>query len=153
MADDENSASSLSWRSWPLLAYPGRTALALGVAAAAGVAVYYLWQSPGLAVVGVLALLASLHGHLLPRRYSLDDDGISISILGINARKRWDHFHSYYADRLGVMLSTFSYASRLDPFRGANLRFAGGSRDDIIAFVSARLPQAEKKAGRRRAER
>jgi hypothetical protein len=150
MADDDNV---LSWRSWPLAAYPGRTAAALGVTAAAGAAIFFLWQSPGLAAIGVLALLASLHGHLLPRRYVLDDDGVSISVLGITGRKSWDHYHSYYADRLGVMLSTFTYPSRLDPFRGANLRFAGGDRDAIIAFVSARLPRAEKRGRRGKAER
>lgn len=150
MADDDNA---LSWRSWPLVAYPGRTAAALGVTAAAGAAIFFLWESPGLATIGVLALLLSLHGHLLPRRYRLDDDGVSISVLGITGRKGWDHFHSYYADRLGVMLSTFTYPSRLDPFRGANLRFAGGDRDAIIAFVSARLPRAEKRVRRRKAER
>jgi len=149
MADDDNV---LSWRSWPLVAYPGRTAVALGATAAAGAAIIFLWRSPGLAAIGVLALLASLHGHLLPRRYVLDDDGVSISVLGITGRKAWDHYHSYYADRLGVMLSTFTYPSRLDPFRGANLRFAGGDRDAIIAFVSARLARAEKRPRRRKAE-
>lgn len=148
----EETDNALIWRSWPLAAYPWRTALALGVAAAAGAAVYFLWQSPPLALIGVVALLASLHGHLLPRRYRLDEEGVTVSVIGINTRKSWDHYHSYYADKLGVMLSTFTYASRLDPFRGTNLRFAGGNRDDVIAFVSARLPRAEKKAGRRTAE-
>lgn len=151
--ESADTPSSLSWRSWPLAAYPGRTALALGVAAAAGAAICYLWDNPALAAVGVFALLASLHGHLLPRDYRLDDDGVSVSVLGIKTRRDWDRFHSYYADRLGVMLSTFSYPSRLDPFRGTNLRFAGGDRDAIVAFVAARLPRAEKKAGRGRAER
>jgi hypothetical protein len=149
MAEGDNA---LSWRSWPLAAYPGRTAIALGATAAAGAAIFFLWQSPGLAAIGVLVLLVSLHGHLLPRRYRLDEEGVTVSVIGINTRKSWDHFHSYYADRLGVMLSTFTYPSRLDPFRGANLRFAGGDRDAIIAFVSARLPRAEKRGRRGKAE-
>jgi len=149
MAARKKSPPSLSWRAWPLAEYPARSALAAFAVAAAAAAIYFLGRSAVLAAVGALALLLSLHGHLLPRHYRLDDDGVSVSAIGIKKRRRWDYFHSYYADRLGVMLSTFSYPSRLDSFRGVNLRFAAGDRDRVVAFVAARLPAAERK--RRRA--
>lgn len=124
--------------------------VALAALGATAAAIYFVWQNPLLAVVGALVLLASLHGHFLPRRYELDEEGVTVSVMGWNKRRRWDHFHSYYADRLGVMLTTFSYPSRLDSFRGVNLRFGRANREDIITFVAAKLPRAEKKRGRGR---
>jgi len=150
MPNPKTSPRPLSWRSVPLLEYPGRSVLALAAVGATAAAIYFLWQSPLLAVVGALVLLASLHGHFLPRRYELDDEGVTVLVMGWNKRRPWDHFHSYYADRFGVMLTTFSYPSRLDSFRGVNLRFGRANRDDVITFVAAKLPRAEKKRGRGR---
>lgn len=139
---------SLSWRAWPLVECPARSALAAVTVAGTAAAIYFIWESALFAALGAVVLTLSLHGHLLPRRYRLDDDGASVSAIGIKKRRPWDYFHSYYADRLGVMLSTFTYASRLDSFRGVNLRFARGNRDDVVAFVAARLPAAEKRRRR-----
>jgi hypothetical protein len=148
MTGRKETPPSLSWRAWPLVEYPGRTALAAVMVAAAGAAIYFLWDNALFAVLGAVVLVISLHGHVLPRRFRLDDDGVFVSVIGIKKQRPWDYFHSYYADRLGVMLSTFTYPSRLDSFRGANLRFARGNRDDVVAFVAARLPAAEKRRRR-----
>jgi len=127
MTEPEKSSPGLRWRAWPLIEYPGRSALAVATVVAATAAIYFLWHSPLLAVIGAVALLLSLHGHFLPRYYRLDDDGVFTSVIGLKKTRDWDFFHSYYADRLGVMLSTFSYPSRLDSFRGVNLRFSGAT--------------------------
>jgi hypothetical protein len=145
MAAAKTPPRPLSWRSVPSLEYPGRSVVALAALGATAAAIYFLWQSPVLAVVGAVVLLASLHGHFLPRRYELDDEGVTVSVMWWNKRRPWDHFHAYYADRFGVMLTTFSYPSRLDTFRGVNLRFGRANRDDVITFVAAKLPRAEKK--------
>ena len=148
MTKGKDTPPSLSWRAWPLAEYPGRTAVAALTVTAAAAAIYFLWENPAFAALGAAVLILSLHGHVLPRRYVLDDDGVFVSVIGIKKRRPWDYFHSYYADRLGVMLSTFAYPSRLDSFRGTNLRFAHGNRDEVVAFVAARLPAAEKRSRR-----
>lgn len=145
MEEVRNEAAPLRWRAWPLVEYPGRTALAVATVAAAAAAIYFLWHAAWLAAVGAVALLLSLQGHLLPRRYELDAEGVTVTVLGLRKHRPWDHFHSYYADRLGVMLSTFTYPSRLDSFRGMNLRFGRGNREAVSAFVAAQLPRAEKR--------
>lgn len=149
MTRRKETPPSLSWRAWPLLEYPGRSALAAVAVAGTAAAIYFMWDSALFAVLGAVVLALSLHGHILPRRYRLDDDGVFVSVIGIKKRRPWDYFHSYYADRLGVMLSTFTYPSRLDSFRGVNLRFARDNRDDVVAFVATRLPAAEKRRRRR----
>lgn len=148
MTARQKTPPSLSWRAWPLVECPGRSALAAVMVAGTAAAIYFVWDSALFAVLGAVVLALSLHGHLLPRRYRLDDDGVSVSAIRFKKRRPWDYFHSYYADRLGVMLSTFTYPSRLDSFRGVNLRFARGNRDDVVAFVAARLPAAEKRRRR-----
>jgi hypothetical protein len=148
MTDRKEIPPSLSWRAWPLVEYPARTTLAAVAVAGTAAGIYFIWDSALFAVLGAVVLALSLHGHLLPRHHRLDDDGVLVSVIGIKKRRPWDYFHSYYADRLGVMLSTFTYPSRLDSFRGANLRFARGNRDDVVAFVAARLPAAEKRRRR-----
>ena len=148
MTARKKTPPSLSWRAWPLVEYPARSALAAVMVAGTAAAIYFVWDSALFAVLGAVVLALSLHGHLLPRRYRLDDDGVSVSAIRIKKHRPWDYFHSYYADRLGVMLSTFTYPSRLDSFRGVNLRFARGNRDDVVAFVAARLPAAEKRRRR-----
>ncbi len=139
----EDAEETLEWRAWPLVLYPGRTALAVLLVVAATAIIYYLLRHVGLAAIFCLVLATSLHGHFLPRRYRLDDDGATVWTLGMKRSRPWDYFHSYYADRLGAMLSTFSYPSRLDTFRGVNLRFAR-NRAEVVAFVDAYLPPAEK---------
>ncbi len=148
MTPRKKTPPSLSWRAWPLVEYPGRSALAGVAVVGAAAAIYFVWDSALFAVLGAVVLALSLHGHLLPRRYRLDDDGVSVSVMGIKKSRPWDYFHSYYADRLGAMLSTFTYPSRLDSFRGMNLRFARGNREAVVAFVGARLPRAEKRQRR-----
>lgn len=145
MIEPKTPGPSLSWRAWPLVEYPGRSAVAAAAIIGAAAAIYLVWNSAVFAALGAALLALSLHGHLLPRRYRLDDDGVFVSVIGLKKNRPWEYFHSYYADRLGVMLSTFGYPSRLDSFRGVNLRFAGGNRDAVVAFVAARLPRAEKK--------
>jgi len=144
MAPRKKAPETLEWRAWPLVQYPVRSALGLALAAAAVATIYVLLRHVGLTVIFGAALLTSLHGHLLPRRYRLDDEGATVKVLGMKRTRPWDYFHSYYDDRLGVMLSTFAYPSRLDTFRGVNLRFAPDNRERVVAFAAARLPRAFK---------
>ncbi len=148
--DDAGGGSALEWRAWPLAQYPGRTAAAVVVVAAAGAAVAWVAQNVAFGVVGALILLFSLQAHFLPRRYRLDDAGVTVDAAGWKRTRPWDYFHSYYDDKLGIMLSTFSYPSRLDSFRGLNLRYGAARRDEVLAFVAARLPRAEKETRRPR---
>jgi len=145
MTAEAANGASLEWRAWPLVQYPGRTAAAFAAVLLAGAVVAWMAENAALGVIGALVLLGSLQGHFLPRRYRLDEEGATATVLGWSKRRPWDYFHSYYADRLGVMLSTFAYASRMDSFRGFNLRFAADNRDAVVAYVAERLPAAERR--------
>ena len=148
MGSRDGNGGALGGRSWPLVERPARSVLAVLIIVAAAAAVYALARNVALTVLGALVLVASLHGHVLPRRYALDEEGVSVWVMGMKKTRAWGYFRSYYADRMGIMLSTFTYPSRLDPFRGLGLRFAGGNRDDVIAFIRGKLPPAQKRSRR-----
>jgi hypothetical protein len=149
---DAPAAPPLEWRAWPLVEYPGRTAIAVAAVIAVVALVWTITHNVPFSAIGGVIILFSLQAHLLPRDYRLDDNGVTIRAVGAAKSQPWTYFHSYYADKLGVMLSTFSYPSRLDPFRGFNLRFAAGNRDQVVAYVATHLPYAEAPRSRRRAK-
>ena len=149
MNDGDDGPETVEWRVWPAAQYPGRTAVAAAVIVGAGAAVAWATGNVAFGVLGGVVLVLSLQAHFLPRRYRLDYAGVAVDALGWKRTRGWEQFNSYYDDKLGVMLSTFTYPSRLDSFRGVNLRWGPYNRDAILAFVAARLPRAEK-PGRRR---
>jgi len=151
MAGARKTPPFLEWRAWPAATYPVRSAVALVVVVGATAAVFSLLHHAGWTALFVAVLIASLHGHFLPRRYRLDDAGVTVWTLGVKKFRPWDFFHSYYADKMGVMLSTFTFPSRLDTFRGTNLRFSrGADAEAVLAFVAGRLPRATSRPKGRR---
>ncbi len=151
MAAAPDTPTYLAWRAWPASSYPVRSAVAVAIIVGVTAAIYFLLRDIVWTVMFVVLLVASLHGHFVPRRYRLDDAGVTVWTLGLKKFRPWDFFHSYYADRMGVMLSTFTFPSRLDTFRGTNLRFGpGAGADAVVAFVARRLPPATPRPKSRR---
>ncbi|UCE26333.1 MAG: hypothetical protein JSW52_08205 [Candidatus Coatesbacteria bacterium] len=136
---------SLEWSVYPLLAYPVRSIFAVILVLLSGVLVGVAAGYWFVGVLGAAILVLSLYNHFFPSYYRLDGSGAEVRVLFAKRRRGWDYFRSYYADKMGVMLSTFTYASRLDSFRGMNLRFAKENRDDVIDFVEYYLPLADRK--------
>lgn len=125
--------------------YPGRSVLAVFLVSLSGVLIGYATGYWVFGVIGAVVLVLSLYNHFFPSYYRLDESGAEVRILLSKRRRKWDFFRSYYADNIGVMLSTFTYASRLDSFRGMNLRFSKENREAVIGFIKERLPPAERK--------
>jgi len=140
-----SDARSLEWSAYPLLAYPGRSALAVLLVLLSGVLVGIAAGYWFVGALGAVILIMSLYNHFFPSYYRLDGSGAEVRVLLAKRRRGWDYFRSYYADTTGVMLSTFTYASRLDSFRGMNLRFSKENRDEVIGFVKKYLPLADRK--------
>lgn len=140
-----NEGKSLQWRVFPFVEYPVRSIVAVLIIFIGGVLVHNISGYWYLGLGAVLLLVASLYKHFLPTDYYLDDEGAETRILFSKRRRPWNNFHSYYYDQFGIMLSTFAYPSRLDSFRGMGLRFTKKEKDEVIAFVRARLPRAEKR--------
>jgi hypothetical protein len=143
--EDSDGSRYLEWSVLPFVQYPWRSVLAVFLVILSGVLIGYAAGYWVFGVIAAVVLVLSLYNHFFPSYYRLDEFGAEVRVLLSKRRRSWDFFRSYYADNIGVMLSTFMYASRLDSFRGMNLRFSKENRKAVIDFIKERLPAAERK--------
>ena len=134
---------SLSWTSHPARLRPKTTIILILFITGLAVGIYFSFESIFLSLFSIIVLVASLSSFFFPIRYTLDDEGVTIKGIFTKRTRSCSYFHSYYYDRKGVQLSTFSYPSRLDPFRGFSLQFGKGNKDAVIEFVVRFLKKAE----------
>ena len=74
----------------------------------------------------------------LPTDFILTDAVVERRYLGINQKRKWSEFRSFYPDKNGVLLSPFVRPSRLENFRGLYLRFED-NRDQVLAVVQDKV--------------
>jgi len=139
---DTSSAPApiLSWRSFPFLEKraQGISVLVFILLVLAGIWFWtYEWY---MVALGALFLFGSLSSYFFPTRYTISDDGVEMRRIGRLVKRGWGEFRSFYADKRGLMLSTFDRPSRMDAFRGFNIHFSG-NRDQVIAYVEKHLPR------------
>lgn len=89
----------------------------------------------GLSLLLLLGMTAAIY---LPVRYTLDARGVTTRFLGVPTHRRWDHYRNFYVHDAGVHLTTMPQPSRLDPFRGHFLQFAG-NRGEVVAFIERHM--------------
>ncbi len=80
-----------------------------------------------------------------PVSYRLDARGVTVRFMGVNSFRPWEHYRNFYAHTRVVHLTTMPRPSRLDPFRGHPLQFAG-NRDAVLAFLETHIAKAESRA-------
>ena len=83
-------------------------------------------------------MLLSLSSFLLPTGYRLTKEAVEVRSLGVVRVRPWTEMRRYEVDASGVFLSPFEKRSWLDAYRGVRL-LPGGNRDQVVAFVAARL--------------
>jgi hypothetical protein len=85
-------------------------------------------------VIGCLAILFSTSELFLPIRYRLDGTGASSNVGLSKTAIDWADVKRMTEDQKGVKLSPLAENSRLEPFRGVYLRFAG-NQDEVLAKI------------------
>lgn len=101
-----------------------------------------VWYGAFYGLLGILILGGSLLSFFLPTMYVLTDLTVSRRYLGIDQKRKWSEFRSFYPDKNGVLLSPFVQPSRLENFRGMYLRFEG-NRDEVLALVTDMVSRPE----------
>jgi len=137
--DDE-----LSWSAWPARRRPLAALVLLGGAAVLGILIV---QGTGDRVLGVAAplfVLLSVSSFLLPTGYRLTRDAVEVRSLGVVRARPWSEMRRWEEDATGIFLSPFEKRSWLDAYRGVRLQL-GGNRDQVVAFVQARVARARTK--------
>lgn len=155
MVDDmsDNNANEKSLYEW--VSFPAReriktTIILLVFLILFFIGVYYSFRSLVILIMSVVILGVSLWSYFTPKWYKMNNEGVEIRTLITKRRKPWKYFKSYYYDKKGIQLSTFSYPSRLDTFRGFSLLFGKNNKAEVIEFIDVYLNSAEKKRKIRR---
>ena len=127
----------LRWRSVPARRSTRTTVLV--VLTIIGVPlVLAIWYGAFFGLLGLAILGGSLLSFFLPTDFILTDAAVERRYLGINQKRKWSEFRSFYPDKNGVLLSPFVRPSRLENFRGLYLRFED-NRDQVLAVVQDKV--------------
>ncbi len=131
-------ARELSWSAWPARDRPLAAAILVAASLVLGVLVARGTHDGVLAVAAPLFVLLSVSSWLLPTAYRLTEEGLEVRSLGVARVRPWSEIRRMTVDATGVFLSPFEQRHWLDAYRGVRLLF-GGNRDQVVAFVEARL--------------
>lgn len=134
----ESPEGALTWTAWPARERPLAAAVLLASAIVLGVLVAHGTQDRVLGVATPLFILVSLSSFLLPTTYRLTENAVEVRSLGVARVRPWTEMRRMTVDQTGVFLSPFEKRSWLEAYRGVRLLF-GGNRDQVVAFVEARL--------------
>jgi hypothetical protein len=136
-----DAGSELTWSVWPARKKPLAAAVLLAGAVVLGILIA---RGTGDALLGIAAplfVLVSVSSYLLPTRYRLTRDAVEVRSLGVVRSRPWSEMKRFEEDDAGLFLSPFAKRSWLDAYRGVRLA-VGGNRDDVVAFVQARVARA-----------
>jgi hypothetical protein len=136
----------LRWAVWPARGRPLATGVVIAGPIVLGVLIALGTKDPVLGVAAPLFVLASLGSFLLPTEYRLSKDAVEVRSLGVARVRPWTEVRRVVDDGTGVLLSPFESRSWLDPYRSIRLLY-GGNRDQVLAFVQARVRSAAVEAG------
>ncbi|MFY9233795.1 MAG: hypothetical protein WAO58_04965 [Fimbriimonadaceae bacterium] len=110
---------------------PWKTWVVAGVALIAAAAGLILMNSIAFAALGVLIILAATTDYWLPVKYRVDAKGCGLKC-GLSVSSiEWSNVKRILLDADGAKISPLAESSRLGPFRGVYLRFAG-NREQVI---------------------
>ena len=90
-----------------------------------------------------LFLLFSLRGFYIPTRYRLSAEGIAVKEPLFTRTRTWAECKSLHRDKHGVLVSPFSYTTRLENFRGVYLRFDNNGRE-VLEFLNEHMNRPNK---------
>ena len=137
-------ANEVAWSVWPARGRPLAAAVLLAGAVVLGVLVAKGTQDRVLGVAAPLFVLVSVSSFLLPTRYRLTPDAVEVRSLGVVRARPWSEMKRFEQDDAGLFLSPFEKRSWLDAYRGVRLTL-GGNRDQVVAFVQARVAPAQRR--------
>ena len=130
----------LRWRSLPAQRSVHTTVAVVGIIIGVSVLLFF-WYGPFFGVLGLAILGGSMMPFFLPTAYRFTDTAACKRYLGIEQRRAWTEFRSFYPDKNGVLLSPFAHPSRLENFRGLYVRFED-NRDAVLAAVADKVKPA-----------
>lgn len=118
---------------------PSKRYAILLVASVAGLLGWLLLRNPISVLFGFLAVILSTAEYWLPQKFKVDESGASRKCGPSLTVMEWENVKHIHADGVGVRLLPVDPESRLSPFRGVYLRFAG-NREAVMSRIEALTP-------------
>lgn len=107
------------------------------------VSIYFSFDSLILSIVSAIFLFGSLFRFFFPTTYILQDKQIIVKSFLSESSRNWKSFKRYYVDKKGVLLSPFTYKTRLENFRGLYIRF-NDNKEQVIDFIKSKIALPQK---------
>ena len=136
----------LAWSVWPARDRPWAALVLVGSVGILGILIARGTGDRVLGVAAPLFVLGSLGSFLTRTEYRLTADTVESKTLGVARARPWGEMRRATVDRTGVFLSPFEKRTWLESYRGMRLLF-GGNRDQVVAFVEARIGRPVEGAG------
>lgn len=136
-----NKKQIYAWISFPFVEFPLSAALVLAFFVLAAVFVYSITLNLYWVLLSMVFLFSSLFSFFVPTYYEFYDEHIFVKVLVFKRERKYNEFKCFYADKKGVMLSTFNRPRGLDRFRGQSVRFtkAQDEKEKIIEFLNEKI--------------
>ncbi len=118
----------LEWHSHPFLEKPVTSSLLVLFLLLLNIILWRTaivrWNTPFFYYFGMGLVIGNLMPYFIVTRYLFFEDHFIVFYWFIRIQRKYSDFGCFYADKNGIMLSTFKIPRRLDPFRGQSLRFS-----------------------------
>lgn len=143
--DEIKDSNILSWNSFPFIERPITSIILVAFIIAITIYLWFIsvekWEMPLFYFVFVLLFTLELLPYFIPTTYKIYEDYIEIRYAFVKVEKKFNMFGCYYADKRGVLLSTFTKPSRLDRFRGQSLRFSKSKneKDELFSILDKKI--------------
>ncbi len=138
---DKCRNNGLCWRTWSAGRHPLVAAVVAIFVLALTVGVYFAFDSPMYPVLTLLVLGAALSPYYLPVRFTLDDQGLTVSSLLGHRQKLWSAFSAYFPNgKDGVLVSPIARRGLVSATRGIYLPYAN-NREAVLEYLGRHLPQ------------
>jgi hypothetical protein len=136
-----NNKPLYAWISFPFVEFPLSGALVLAFFVLAAVFVYTITLNFFWVLLSMIFLFSSLFSFFVPTYYEFYEDHLFVKVLVFKRERKYNEFKCFYADKKGVMLSTFNRPRGLDRFRGQSVRFtkAQDEKEQIMEFLNEKI--------------
>jgi hypothetical protein len=133
----------IAWTAHPARRRPQDAMLAVCVMFATAYAVLVGLESPLLAALAVVLLLASIAPFLAPTRYRLDADRLSERRLFVERSRRWSELRRVEVGAAAALVSPYARPRWLDRYRAITVILPvtgdGADRDAVVCALRERV--------------
>jgi hypothetical protein len=140
----------LAWSVHRVREDPYRLLPVLGSAAFSAIVAWILFRNPLFSAAALFMIASATTEYWIPIRYRLTDRGAYCRYGANRLEIEWQAVKRALLAADGVRLSPLALASRLDAFRGVNLRFAPdgqhGDRESVLSHLKVQRPARSEEA-------